>query len=359
MSTVFFLPFIWTAYARTMSRLWLFAALALFAGTAAAQGQSPRFVYGSQTLTALVSESYGVVGANTPAFYPWFEAEYAAKPAAHLAGFPTLSLREALDRRGAQIAALKNRAERTRLELNTAAWLHKLVKVLIPRFSLERGYEFAYTVRNGERQCLLQSTLISGMLQRMGVEAGIVMVWKNASGKVSNLGHMVSVVRLADGRDVLTDASEPTPFYPHPGLFTPVNGAYRFVEARFNADNTISTYRPLGRGEVGSTALRLLPWNYIRSQYFYYRGERYPGGFINGPKTTAGRAASARFLEQAVALAPENPLATYVLGLVYERQGKAADGARLIRRAYALYQAAGFVPDGPLAAYRGLAAAAR
>lgn len=356
---MFLPPFICETYTRGMIRLWVVAALALFIGTAAAQGQSPQFVYGSATLTALVSESYGVVGATTPAFYPWFERQYAATPAAHLAGFPALTLRQALDQRGAEIAKLSDRAARTRLELSTAAWLHKLVKAVIPKFSLERGYEFAYTVRNGERQCLLQSTLISGMLQRMGVEAGIVMVWKNATGKVSNLGHMVSVVRLADGRDVLTDASEPTPFYPHPGLFTLVNGQYRFVEARYSADNTISSYGLLGGGEVVPAALRLLSWNYIRSQYFYYRGERYPGGFINGPKTIEGRAASARFLEQAVALAPENPLATYVLGLVYERQGKAADGARLIRKAYAIYKAAGFVPDGPLSAYRALTAAAR
>ncbi len=192
------------------------------------------------------------------------------------------------------------------------------------------------------------------MLQSAGVKAGSVMVWKNREGQVSNLGHMVSVMRLADGRDVLVDASEPTPFYPHVGLFAPVNGQYRFIEARYNPDNTISRYQVLNGELVEPSTVQLLPWNYIRSQYFYYRGERVPGGFINGPKTPEGQAASVGFLEQALKLAPENPLATYVLGLVYQRQGKLDVGAKLIAQAYQMYQRDGFVPDGPLAAYQAL-----
>lgn len=341
-------------------RLVLALAVAALA-PALAQGAATPYGYGSRAMTALVDESYLVVGDKSlPNFYTWFEGRYAATPQAKLPGFPGLSLRQALRQRGEELAALKDPAARTKLELETGAWLHRLVKATIPNFSLERGYEFAYTVGKGERQCLLQSTLISGMLQSMGVSSGIVMVWKNPQGKVSNLGHMVSVVRLTDGRDVLVDASEPTPFYPHPGLFTLVNGQYRFMEAQFRPDNTISGYRVLADGsQVAPKAVELLPWNYVRSQYFYYRGERVPGGFITGPKTPEGRAASARFLEQAVRLAPQNPLATYVLGLVYQRQGKAGEGRAKLEQAYALYQRYGFVPDGPKEAYKALSASAQ
>ncbi len=332
----------------------LIALLSLMLSGSLAQNQPAQFAYGSQAMSSLISESYAVVGDKSlPDFYAWFEARYAATPAAKLPGFPQLSLREALQQRATELAALQGSA-RSQLELDTGAWLHKLIKATIPNFSLERGYEFAYTVSKGERQCLLQSTLISGMLQSAGLDAGIVMVWKNPAGQASNLGHMVAVLRLADGRDVLVDASEPTPFYPHPGLFTLVNGQYRFVEARYNPDNTIGGYRALNGETVSPSAVQLLPWNYIRSQYFYYRGERVPGGFINGPKTVEGRAASANFLERAVSLAPENPLATYVLGLVYQRQGKALEGGSLIVRAYQMYQRDGLVPDGPLGAYQAL-----
>lgn len=337
----------------------LFVLLALTIGEASALGGPPQFAYGSEAMSSLISESYTVVGDKSlPDFYAWFEARYAATPAAKLPGFPQLSLREALSQRRTELTALEGSA-RSRLELDTSAWLHKLIKATIPNFSLERGYEFAYTVSKGERQCLLQSTLISGMLQSAGVNAGIVMVWKNPAGQASNLGHMVSVVRLTNGRDVLVDASEPTPFYPHPGLFTLVNGQYRFVEARYSPDNTIAEYRVLNAETVQPSAVQFLPWNYIRSQYFYYRGERVPGGFINGPKTPEGRAASAGFLERAVGLAPENPLATYVLGLVYQRQGKAVEGARLIALAYQMYQRDGFVPNGPMGAYQALAPGTR
>lgn len=325
--------------------------------SASAQG-TPPYGYRSPAMTALVDESYLVVSDRSlPDFYTWFEGRYAATPAAKLPGSPGLTLRQALEKRGRELAALRDPAAKTRLELDTGAWLHRLVKATIPNFSLERGYEFAHTVGRGERQCLLQSTLISGMLQSMGVDSGIVMVWKNAQGKVSNLGHVVSAVRLADGRDVLVDASEPTPFYPHPGLFTLTDGQYRFIEAQFRPDNTISGYRVLVDGSrVSPGAVGMLPWNYVRSQYFYYRGERVPGGFINGPKTPQGRAASARFLEQAVRLAPQNPLATYVLGLVYQRQGRAAEGRARIEQAYALYRRYGFVPDGPRGAFEALSA---
>jgi hypothetical protein len=122
-----------------------------------------------------------------------------------------------LDGERLRLAALPDPAERARAERDLAAFLHGAVKRAIPRFSLDRGFEFANVVRTGERQCFLQSVLLSACLRRAGIDAGALMVWANGRGQVSNLGHAVAFARLADGRILLVDASDPSPSCPTGG----------------------------------------------------------------------------------------------------------------------------------------------
>jgi Tfp pilus assembly protein PilF len=60
--------------------------------------------------------------------------------------------------------------------------------------------------------------------------------------------------------------------------------------------------------------------------------------------------ASAKYLETAVHLDPSNPLAVYVLGLVYRKQGREAEAKAKLQEGLALYERYGFIPDGPKAA---------
>lgn len=312
------------------------------------------YPYRSAAFDTLIADSYKLNPEAQP-FYDWLESTYAKTPAAKLPGQPNLSLVQALEARQKAIAATSGARAKSELELDTAAWLHKLVKATIPRFSLERGFEFTNTVTLGERQCLLQSVLIVGLLQRMGLQAGAYMVWKNHRGQVSNLGHVAAVLKLSDGRDVLVDASEKEPFFRHQGLFGLVNGEYRFIEPVYSAYSTITAYKVLSSGEqVRPLAVKPLDTSYVRSQFYYYRGERAPGGFMGNPKTPEGLAKSEQFLLEAIRLAPQNPLAVYVLGHVYLREKKTGLAEKQYQQGCKLYRQYGYLPDGPKAACTGL-----
>lgn len=309
-----------------------------------AGAQEAAYAYGSEAFSHLIDESYRLTHSQgLEPFYRWFEGAYARHAGE---GLP-----QALEARRRVYRELKAPQKAT-FERESAIWAYRTVKALIPRFSLERGYEFAYAVRYGERQCLLQSVIIAGMLQRIGMRAGAVMVWKSPHGQVSNNGHVTAVLRLSDGRDLLVDASEPQPFPQHQGLFTwdRPQGDYRFLEPVYDVDGGIRAYGVVGGGELKTQEVGLLSLDFLRSQFFYYRGERAPGGFM-GPSTPQGLRASARFLEEAVRAEPRNPLPVYVLGLVYRKQGRLEAARRQIQAGYALYRRYGFVPEGPKAAY--------
>lgn len=303
------------------------------------------YAYGSKAFTRLVEESYRLIpSTGRESFYAWFEGAYARHA--------KQGLRQSLEARRRAYSRLRP-SQKAAYERQSAIWAYRTVKALMPHFSLERGYEFAYAVRNGERQCLLQSVLIAGMLQRIGLRASAVMVWKSLHGQVSNLGHVSTLLRLSNGHDLLVDASEPEPFPEHQGLFTWDAAArdYRFLEPRFATDHEIQAYRLVGNGhEAPVSEIAPLGLRYLQSQFYYYRGERAPNGFI-GPSTPQGLAASAGFLQQAVRLEPGNPLAVYVLGLVYRKQGQLEAARQQIRAGYQLYVRYGFIPDGPKAAY--------
>ena len=325
--------------------------------TQAQAASNASYVYGSSAFNQLIGDSSAAVNSKGVQSFPeWFAAAFQKTPAAALPGHAGLTLEAALGVRAGELKAQTNTVKRVALERDTAAWLHKAIKATIPKFSLERGYEFVYTVKNGERQCLLQSVLIAGLMQKMGLDAGIAMVWKNEKGNATNLSHVVTVLGLSDGHQIQVDASDPTPFARHQGLFmwdTPAKG-YRFLETVFGPQNTITAYKEMSGKTLDLELVSLLPYNYVRSQFYYYRGERTPGGFADTHKTDAGQQNSIRFLEKSIEYAPENPLAQYVLGRVYARQGRAEVAKNQLEQGYKLYLGSGFVPQGPLEAYRAL-----
>ncbi len=324
----------------------------LVSGHVNAQVVDAPYAYRSSAFTRLIDDSGKYVATdNASKFYAWFEGAYASNAATHPVGAAKLGLVRALDQRRTQIAALSGEA-RTKLEIETGAWLHRTVKTLIPTFSLDRGFEFSYTVSRGERQCLLQSVLIAGMLQRAGVNAGLAMVWRNPTGTESNLGHAATLIRLPN-KDIVVDASEPEPFATHQGLFVldAATNSYHFVVPTYAQDSSITAYKTPDTKTVALSGVRSLDYNFVRSQFYFYRGERATNGFLAKPGTPDGLAASASALEMAIKIQPRNPLAVYVLGHVYRRLGKVEQARTQYTRGYQLYQTFGYVPAGALDAY--------
>ena len=318
----------------------------------------PNFQYGSAAFAEVAQTSYRAVGLSGASvgmygeFGDWISAAYlnTGVPLGDGSG----SLSEALDARAAAIRAASGEA-RVKLERGTATWAHTFIKKAVPKFSLERGFELANVVRTGERQCLAQSFIISALLQRAGMQAGAVMVWANPEGKQSNLGHVVSTVRLSgkdggSGNDLLVDASDPTPFMRHQGLLVKTGERYTFVKPTYGADDSISGYTAADSGSRLSVAATApLTLSYLHSQFDYYRGERAIGGFMGtgvGRATPDGLKQSALYLKRAVQEDPQNALATFVLGHVLGRQGQAALASAQYQKASALYTAQGHMPGG-------------
>lgn len=315
----------------------------------AAEPKPADLSYGGAQFQELAAESYELAGLKGD-FQSWLADAY-RKNGVQLAG--SRSLNGALATRKKQIEAARTPAGKDALALDTAAWAWKFIKKAVPKFSLERGFEFASIVKTGERQCLLQSTIVAGLLQKAGLNAGLVMVWKSLSGQESNLGHVTSTLRLPSGaRDVQVDASEPTPFAAHQGVLAWVDGAYRFLAPTFSSAGSpeITGYaRSDGLGRVNPAAVTFLSLNYVRSQFDYYRAERAPGGVLgtgSGKSTPAGLSISEHFLRKALQEEPGNALAASVLGTVLRKEGREGEARTQYRRAGALYAAAGHLPAG-------------
>jgi hypothetical protein len=307
----------------------------------------PHYPFGSAGFDTLIRDSEAeTASAKRVGFEAWLEAAYARNSKAHLGNFKTLPA--ALEARASEYAKLKGTAARVRLERDTGAWLHRMVKATIPKFSLDRGYEFTNTVALGERQCLLQGVLIASLLQRMGFDAGTVMIWRNLEGATSNLGHVATLLKLSDGTAVIVDASEPMPFPQHRGVFTYDTklGHYQFLEPVFDAQSDITAFKTARVADITA-----LPYNYVRSQFYFYRGERTPGAFVNKPLTPAGMQKGIAYLKRAVSLEPQNPLAQYVLGHIYRASGNLGAANAQFKLSHALYEKFGFVPSGVQAAF--------
>lgn len=223
--------------------------------------------------------------------------------------------------------------------------LHGDLKRAVPIFSLDEGFEFANLAAKGERQCLLQSVILTGWFREIGLDAGVAMVWKNEHGKSSNLGHVCNVVTLSNGRSVLVDASEPTAFAKHQGIFLQTEGTgYRFIEPQYRSD-IIVAFKDLKSGKSAApNRLRTLDYEYVRSQFDYYRGERAPDGILAKQATKDGLARSESMFRSALSHSPSNPLAEWMLAQTLAREGK-QDQARSARAAAKeMYQEFGWIP---------------
>ncbi|MDX1933648.1 MAG: hypothetical protein SFU56_13710 [Capsulimonadales bacterium] len=318
-----------------------------------------RFPYGSEVFTAMIDDSYRLApdGRTLPEFYGFYRDRVRqAAERTRIPALATVSLEEYLNREGQRIAGIRSPEERLRAELELSDGVFRIVKKSITRFSLDRGFEFAGVVRTGERQCLLQSVLVAGMLQKAGLPAGVVMVWKGETGEASNLGHCVALMRHCDGTDRILDVStHNVPDLMHRGLYlcNPQNSGYLFVEPVFDAGTRrIREYLPVKGGRtIPAHQVRPLTVSFLRSQFDFYRGERAPGRLIWKQATPEALERSAQALERAVRTCPQNPLATYYLGRVRARQGQEQAARQRFAAAFRLYEMQGWVPDSATEVY--------
>jgi hypothetical protein len=309
--------------------------------------QAYNYPYASASFDKLIADSYAWGNVEKPqTFYRWLDTQYRqAQAAVNPAHYKSIRQLLAADRK--TLLQTKDPAKKAKAEEQMAAQLHRLVKVLIPRFSLDRGFEFRNVVRYGERQCLLQSALIAGMLQTVGIRAGVVMVYTNEKGEQSNNGHAVTLVKLANGKDLLVDASEARPFALHKGLFVK-RADYLFVQPVYaQKDPAIAEYIAAGNHAVLSDAkISALDYGFVSSQFYYYRGERAVAGTALEKRAGKDLLKSQQALQESVRLCPRNPLAVYMLGRAYLVEHRNTLAAATLARAHALYARFGWIPDG-------------
>ncbi len=309
--------------------------------------QEEQYGYNSENFFKLLDESYKEnASEEAKEFYAWMEQVY-KDSSRHVAGKENLKFGELLKAEASSLSGIQDVSEKTQAEISLCAWLHGLIKEIIPKFNLDTGYEFYNVVKLGERQCLLQSVLIAGILQEMGMNAGVVMVYKSMQGRISNNGHAVTLVKLPDGTDVLVDASDKEPFASHQGLFARVSD-YAYVEPVYEENGArIISYVSVAKNEaVSAGALKPLDFSFIQSQFWYYRGERANGGVFSKVKTSEGLKASERALSVSVKMCPYNPLSVYMLGRVYLLEKNFDMAQKQFGSAAELYAKYGWVPDG-------------
>jgi len=252
---------------------------------------TPWYPYGSAAFSGLIADSYRAAGRADPQeFRAWMRQAYREAPGGLKRG-RELGLEETLRAERQALRSISNPAKRAEAEVERAAWIHQLVKQLIPRFSLDRGYEFRNAVRYGERQCFLQSVLIAALLQDMGCRAGVVMVFRNGRGEESNNGHAVVLLHLPDKTAVLVDASDREPFARHQGLMART-GRYRYILPVYGSHSDRIAHYLAASNQRRLATDRVLPLDlpFLRSQFWYYRGERAEGGVIASHRTRAGLA---------------------------------------------------------------------
>ncbi len=193
-----------------------------------------------------------------------------------------------------------------------------------------------------------EKALIAGLLQKMGVSAGVMMVNRGIAGQESNNGHAVCMARLRNGKDVIVDASEPKPFARQKGLFTRQARTHRYVyvEPLYESGTGIITSytAKADGGTVRPSELGTLDVPFLRSMFDYYRGERTPGGLMVGAESAKGLQASARFLESAIRQNRNNPLPHYLLGRIYAERKQWEPARAELEQARHIYLSAGWTP---------------
>lgn len=295
----------------------------------------PDYGYAGQTFDGFVRESFQVVGKGKPAdFYAYMERGFRRETRGGVTAWINLKRGE-----------LSASTDKPTTRLAIASEAHRLIKRVIPKFSLDRGFEFAYTTNLGERQCFLQSVLLDSLLHRIGMESGTVMVYRNPKGAASNLGHACNLVRLSSDRAVLIDCSHAEAVISHQGLFLRVNGKYTFVRPQYQNRQIVAFWPAAGGGSIGPSVAAPLTIPYLGSMFDYYRGERVPNGLIAPNGTPEALAESVRHLERSVRRSDQNPLALFQLARAYARQGRKGQAQLRLDQAVKVYRAAGFTPD--------------
>lgn len=328
------------------------AASAPGGNSAAVSTPAVAFPYGGTQFSSFIRTSYAQAPSGTPEFYGWMNKAYRRSKVRFKGQEKASNLAALLTGVRHKYEATSNPEARADMEKQTGAFAWKLLKKTVPKFSLDYGFEFFNAVNRGQRQCYLQSAIVSGMMQAAGMKAGIVMVARSDEGEESNNGHAVTLVKLSNGTDCLVDVSDHhTPFVKQQRLMASDagTGKYRYVVPQYTANGAAITGYTMPENASSSLPIATvapLPIRYMVSQFDFYRGERAPGGFASVSKTEAGLAQSERFLKKAVAEDPNNPLAEYVLGRVTLRRGERAEARRQLITAYRLYDSYGFVPDG-------------
>src|SRR5262249_37901085 len=161
------------------------------------------------------------------------------------------------------LSAIQDPSRRAAEITKTGAWVHKLIKSMIPRFSLDRGFEFKNVVHYGERQCFLQSVLVAGLMQSMGVDAGVAMVSRNIQNTETNSGHAVCLVKLPDSTDIIVDCSDPTPFAEQKGLYVRAP-RYKYVLPVYGEHSEIRAYHAASdRADVPVGEVRTLDAGFL------------------------------------------------------------------------------------------------
>jgi hypothetical protein len=312
------------------------------------------YAYGSSKLDLFILDSYNELGqSNINEFYDWMSSAYSAwRDEAVASGSFPFKGQESHDLKSFcswarnHFNEIKEPRVRAEEEQSISIELHRLIKTIIPKFSLERGYEFHNVVRSGERQCFLQSVLIASLLQSMDISAGLLMVFKNERGEESNNGHAVVLERLADGKDLLVDASESAPFATHQGLFCRTHEGYRYVLPQYNEKTgaILSYVSVSGKKIADRREVKTMDLSFIQSQFDVYRGEWTEGGFHDKNKSTQGMETAAGYFQRSVSECPENPQALYFLARSYEELGQSAYALETYAKAMKLYTHYGWVP---------------
>ncbi len=295
----------------------------------------PEYEYGGEQFDSFVRDSYRHTKAPKPVSSLYAFLDAGAKTHSGYEWTPWIN-----SKRGELSVSTSKPATREAI----AAELHALVKKAVPKFSLERGFEFAHMASGGERQCFSQSVLIASILHRIGIEAGVVMVYRNPKGETSNLGHACTLVKFDNDRAAIIDASHPTPFALHQGLFLRVAGKYQFLKPQFSGASFGVAWPASGGDAQTISRLTPLPLDYIRSMFDYYRGERTTNGILAPKPTRTGLSKSAALLERSVRLCPQNPLAVIQLANCYAKQGRTGQAKLRLKHAERLYSLGGWSP---------------
>lgn len=306
------------------------------------------YPYGGDVFKGFVSDSYKLVS-NVQPFDDWLREAY-ANSAYRLPENSDASLPEYFAWKKDKLSQISDPEQRSAKEIEYGGQIFKLVKTLIPKFSLDRGFEFTNAVAMGERQCLLQSVLVASFLQASGVDAGTVMVYLNEKSEESNNGHAVTLVKLSNGKDILVDCSDDTPYAKQHGLFVTdvTTGKYRYVKPVYDANAVIASYHPdAGDTQILDGTVRPLDVTFLRSQFEFYRGERAPGGWAyENARTPDGLRDTVSHMKASIAICPKNPLTVYLMGRCLWKLGDRDDARQAYTTALGLYRDYGYVPIG-------------